>query len=112
MTLAALLILAPLTVAQVPSTMEATYTWDYPTTGNPVVYFEVQVKMDQGDFEFAQNTTTNEITLMLDLLHGYQVRVRGVDALDHAGPWSTPSDLYTPDAGAPGACGKPSTDRM
>lgn len=80
------------------------YSWTAPTTGTQVVYYVVEVKVNE------------EITLQPDLLTGttftisdvkylqkYQIRVAGVDSDGHMGPFSLWSELYeVPELEAPG----------
>jgi hypothetical protein len=80
-----------------------TYTWTEPTTGTPVVYYEVGLRVNSGDWE-SFGTTINP-TLTQDMPVGVSlIRVRGVDEFGRAGVWSTESEPFI-DMGAPGGCG-------
>ena len=83
-----------------------TWTWDPPTTGTPVAYYQVEVNLDGGGWiRLTQEPTTNQVQFDQSANVTYTMRVRGVDAAESAGPWSPVSapDFF----GAPGACGKP-----
>jgi len=87
--------------------IQATATWTAPTEGSPVDHYVVELSVDGGEYINAGMTPTTSITLNLDVLQEYVVRVAGVDALDRQGPWSLPSEPYVPDPGAPTAPGQP-----
>lgn len=104
-----LALLVPLTVSSQTTTMQTTYTWTAPTTGSAVHHYEVQVSAATPVLWVSQITmpTTTTATVTLPVGSAWIVRVRGIDAQGRAGVWSDPSLEYTPDAGAPGACGRP-----
>jgi hypothetical protein len=86
----------------------ATFTWSAPTTGTAVVEYVVELSIDGGAWTQVAVTTTNQHTFSdFVYLTTYEVRVAGVDASDRQGPFSVPSDPYTPDQGVPGAPSKP-----
>ncbi|MBK8164337.1 MAG: hypothetical protein IPK64_00080 [bacterium] len=89
------------------TTVNVSYTWTAPTSGSAVDHYVVEVKVDSGNFTQVGTTATNSYTLTAAVGHAHQLRVAGVDAQDRQGPFSVPSDTYTPDAGAPSAPGKP-----
>ncbi len=98
----------PLLVSGQTTTMNFTYSWTAPTTGSPVHHYEVQRSSDNGtSWTSVTTTTTASVVLALNVGTTYLVRVRALDAQGRAGPWSASSDPNTPDAGPPGACGKP-----
>jgi hypothetical protein len=105
--LIALLVLAPLTVGAQTTFMPTTYHWTAPTTGSPVHHYIVSLKV--GTADWATVGTPTEPTHMVPCVPGAVniVRVQAVDAMGRIGVWSDPSTEYTPDAGAPGACGRP-----
>lgn len=106
--LAAALLLLPLVVEGQTTTISFTYTWTAPATGSPVHHYEVQSSADNGTLWSDRGTTpTNSVTLNLAVGQTHVVRVRAVDGQGRSGPWSVQSDPNTPDAGPPGACGKP-----
>lgn len=104
----AIALLAPMIVTAQTGTVAFTYTTTAPTTGNPVVTYEWQTSANNGTAWTAAGTSTG-VTKVITLVVGptYIVRVRGVDALGQVGLWSDASNPNTPNAGAPGACGKP-----
>lgn len=87
--------------------VQAVCSWLAPNTGSPVHHYQVQLKVDAGAFANYVTTTTTSALITLESGHTYIVRVAGVDAQSRQGVWSAESDPYTPDLGAPGACGKP-----
>ena len=109
MLMIAVLMLAPLVVGAQTTTMSFTYTWTAPTTGNAAKYYEFQVSSDNGLAwtSKAGNIPTNSYTVLLDVGKTWVVRVRAIDAIGQVGGWSVLSDPNTPNAGPPGACGKP-----
>lgn len=83
------------------------YSWTAPTTGSQVDHYVVEHSVDGGAFvEIAQVTTTT-FTLSAAYEQDHSIRVAGVDAWGRKGPYSLPSDPYTPSLGAPGQPGKP-----
>lgn len=86
-----------------------TYQWTTPAGGSPVVQYVVEVRVDGGDWVEYLTTSNETVTFVntLEYLKTYEVRVAGVDALDRQGPFSVPSDPYTPDLGVPGQPGQP-----
>ena len=85
---------------------EITYRWTEPTEGTPVVHYTIQVELAGGEWiPIPAQPTEPTITINQDANVAYRLRVAGVDAAGHQGPWSTPSVSYT--YGAPGACGQP-----
>lgn len=83
------------------------YTWTPPTTGSAVHHYLVQHSINGGEWAQLASVTAAAYDLVATNLESHQIRVCAVDAIDRPGPWSEPSDPYTPDAGAPGGCGKP-----
>ncbi len=102
----AALVLLTGTVAM--SQEQVTYTWTAPTTGSPVDHYIVQHSVDGGDWvTVATDVTETTYVLSAEYDRQHQIRVAGVDALGRQGPFSEPSDPYTPTLGAPGQPGKP-----
>ncbi len=93
--------------AQAQTTVQVTATWTAPSTGSPVHHYVVQLSTNGGAYQAAGTTTTTSVTLTLTVGSTYTVRVAGVDAQSRQGPYSLPSDPYTPDLGPPGQPGKP-----
>ena len=84
------------------------YTWTAPTSGSAAVSYVVEASEDGGAFVvIATNVTQREYTMTQEYGKSYQIRVAGVDGQGRQGPYSVASDPYTPDAGPPGAPGKP-----
>jgi hypothetical protein len=102
-----LFLLGGLVFAQTTS-MNLTWTWTPPTTGSAVHHYIVESSSNGSSWvPLAAQPTTATITLSAPVNVNIQIRVAGVDAQSRQGVWSTPSDPFTPDAGVPGACGKP-----
>lgn len=106
-TLLALLVVAALgTVAFAQE--EVTYTWTAPTTGSTVDHYTVQHSVNGAPFvTINANVSTNTFLLTASYEDEHTIRVAGVDSSGRQGPWSVPSDPYTPSLGAPGQTGKP-----
>jgi hypothetical protein len=109
MLMIAVALLLPMVVGAQTTTMPFTYTTTAPTTGNPVVTYEWQYSPNAVVAWIASGTSTG-LSKVINLPVGVAciVRVRGIDALGQAGAWSPVADPNTPNAGPPGACGKPS----
>ena len=99
--------LAAAPAAAQTETMDISYQWTAPSTGTAVDHYVIEHSVDGGSWATAGTVATNTATLALTVGVSHQVRVAGVDAGGRQGPFSAPSDPYTPDAGAPGAPGKP-----
>lgn len=107
LTIAAAMLLS-LCVPATAQTTNVTYTWTAPTTGSPVVSYEVERSTDNGSTWTLYTTTTSpSAAVAAPALQTIIVRVRGADSLGRKGPWSVNSDPYMNDPGPPGACGKP-----
>ena len=102
--LVAVLVPAP---APAQTTVEVEYVWPAPATGSPVDHYVVEHSADGGSW--VSLGSVSQLSYILDAEYGvsHQIRVAGVDAEGRQGPFSLPSDAYTPDAGAPGQPGKP-----
>jgi len=103
------LMLAPMAYAQTTQPI-VTYTWTAPTTGTLATSYVVELKTGPtGNWVPYGTVTSNTVTFTNLFEYGveYQVRVAGVDDSSRQGPFSNPSDPYTPDLGAPGVPGKP-----
>ena len=87
--------------------MEASYTWTVPTGGSTVVNYVVQHSVDGGQWTQIGTSATNTYTMMLQVGQSHQIRVAGLDAENRQGPFSVPSDAYSPAPGAPAQPGKP-----
>lgn len=94
-------------VAMAQTMVSAKASWNAPTEGSPVVTYVFQLSEEGGAFVTYATTDTTFINVDLELHKTYVARVAGVDALDRQGPWSMPSDPYTPDLGVPGAPSQP-----
>ena len=70
-------------IVLVQAGMIAEYQWTPPTTGTPVVYYET---------ETLSRVSTNSIYVLRAVKTNILVRVRGVDAAERTGPWSSWSD--------------------
>jgi len=81
---------------------EKTARWAAPSFGTAVVYYEVQISVDEGTWSAPVRATGGTShTFQLDLYHSYRIRVRGVDAQQVRGPYSVPSPPYVLPAGIP-----------
>jgi hypothetical protein len=82
---------------------DMTFTWDPPTTGTPVVRYEVEIRVGGSDSDQidTQTVNTNEVTFAVDWVTPYEVRVRGVDGQGRTGPWSEWSLAYDTDLDDP-----------
>ncbi len=91
----------------VAQTMDVAYQWTAPTTGSAVAHYVVQRSIDGGAWAQVATAPTVNYTLAATIGVSHRIRVAGVDAAGRQGPFSLPSDPYTPDPGAPGQPGKP-----
>ena len=73
-----------------PQPRDFTFDWTAPTTGTPVVRYDVEIRIGgpESDQIETRSVTTNEVTFSVDWVTIYEVRVRGVDAQGRVGPWS------------------------
>lgn len=87
---------------------EVTYTWTAPTSGSAVDHYVVQHSVNGGPFVTVNDAVSgNTFVLTASYEDEHVVRVAGVDSSGRQGPYSVPSDPYTPSLGAPGQPGKP-----
>jgi hypothetical protein len=93
--------------ADAQTTQTVHYDWTAPTSGSPVDHYIIQHRADGGAWVQIATSVTPEYDLIAEYLVAHEIRVCGVDKVARLGPWSLPSDPYTPDAGAPGGCGQP-----
>ena len=103
-----LLLLALPTQAQ--DDVEATASWDPPTYGTPVVHYILQLSTNEEAWITIATTVDTSATIEISYADAHRVRVAGVDAEGRQGPFSIPSDSYSPainEIGAPGEPGKP-----
>ena len=89
------------------TTVNVAYTWTAPTTGSAVVQYVIEHSVDGGAWTQIATSSTTSYTLAATIGHSHRIRVAGDDAQNRQGAFSAASDAYTPDAGAPGAPGKP-----
>ncbi len=89
------------------TTVNVSYTWTAPTTGTAVTSYVIEQSIDGGAWTQVATSSTTSYTLAASVGHAHRIRVAGVDAQSRQGVYSAASDAYTPDAGAPGAPGKP-----
>lgn len=107
MTITSVVLLTTMVFAQTTS-MNITYHFTAPTTGSLVDYYIVQSSESGTTWTtLSIRPTTNSFSINVPVGINVQVRVAGVDAQGRQGPWSVASDPFVPDAGAPGAPGKP-----
>lgn len=90
------------------TTMNITYTTTAPATGSPVHHYVWQTSATGTTWTtLATQPTGLSITVAAPVGINILMRVAGVDAQGRQGPWSEVSDPFVPDAGPPGAAGKP-----
>ena len=110
-TLAILLSTLALTLAPTPPAAqmvaEVAYTWTAPTTGSPAASYVVEHSVEGGAYVRVATTTTESYTLAAVFGESHQVRVAAVDGQGRQGPFSQPSEPYTPELGLPGTPGQP-----
>jgi hypothetical protein len=103
--LATIVLLVALATSAAAYDVDVTCSWTAPTEGSPVVTYVLEVSENGGPF--VQYATTQapqtSVSLTLESWNTYVARVAGIDAQGRQGPWSDPSDPYTPDNGPPGA---------
>jgi hypothetical protein len=83
---------------------DLTYNWVKPTTGTPVVKYEVEIRKGgpgSMDIETATASSNQIVVTEVAWLTIYQVRTRGVDASNRVGPWSAWSEAIDRDNQAP-----------
>jgi len=85
------------------SAVTVTYTWTAPTTGTPVVYYEIEQNVDNAGWQPFGTTINPELTTETPVGMSI-IRVAGVDEFGRRGVWSTESEPLI-DLGAPGGCG-------
>lgn len=104
---ALLALLLPLVVGGQTQTIPTVYSWTAPTTGSPVHHYNVWHKV--GSAAPVMLGTTTGLSYTVPTVPGVVnlVYVEGVDAANRTGVPSPTSDPFTPDAGPPGAPGKP-----
>lgn len=87
---------------------EVTYTWTAPTSGSPVHHYVVQHSVNgQPYVTIDDDLAGTSLAITLSYEDEHVVRVAAVDSQGRQGPYSVPSDPYTPTLGAPGQPGKP-----
>lgn len=102
-----LILLASLAIGQTTS-LNVTYTWSAPTTGSAVHHYVVQTSSNGTTWTtIAAQPTSPSVTIAAPVGVTILVRVAGVDAQGRQGVYSEASDPFVPDAGQPGAPGKP-----
>lgn len=107
MTLVVALLVGAMAIGQT-TTINLTYNWSIPTTGSAVHHYVVQASSNGTTWStLSTQPTTNSVTVAAPVGVQIQIRVAGVDAQGRQGPWSEAADPFVPDAGAPGAPGKP-----
>lgn len=106
--LVAMVIFLPLLAAGQTTVLNIDWECTPPATGTPAVLYQWDLSTDGGQtWAAAASTPLPAATIPMPAGMAGIVRVRALDAAGRPGPYGTPSDPYTPDAGPPGACGKP-----
>ena len=95
--------------AQAQTTPNARAIWGAPTYGTPVEHYVLELSTDEGAWQEVGTTAGLQYDLTLAEGHSYRIRVAGVDADGHQGPYGLPSESYTPSVTetAPGKPGQP-----
>ena len=86
----------------------AVANWGPPTYGTPVDHYILELSTDEGDWVQVASTSSTQQDLTLAEGHTYRIRVAGVDAAGHQGPYGLPSSSYAPEDLTSGP-GKPGT---
>lgn len=105
--LATIVLLVAFVTAAAAYQVDVTCSWTPPTEGSPVVTYVLEISENGGPFVQVATTEAPQtsVTLTLESWTTYVARVAAIDAQDRQGPWSEPSDPYTPDYGPPGQPG-------
>lgn len=99
--------LLPAAASAQTTVMPTVYSWTAPTTGSAVDHYNVYHKVGSAAFVMIGTSPTAQYTVPAVVGVVNIVHVAGVDAQNRVGVMSADSDPYTPDAGSPGAPGKP-----
>lgn len=106
--LLALALLIPLSVVGQANTVNVTWTWAAPTTGNAVQHYVVQFSSNGTTWATATTQPTGtSVTLACPIGVQVMIKVAGVDAVNQQGAYSDPADPFVPLGVPPGAPGKP-----
>ncbi len=87
--------------ADVDTPVTEVYTWTAPTEGTAVAYYMVQVMVNDVDTMTLDPVFSEEVSVGMQYGNKYRVRVAGVDAAGHRGPYSSWSIPYTPELDPP-----------
>jgi len=104
--LVSVVLLSTLAIGQT-TVVPTLYSWTAPTTGSVVHHYNVWHKAGTAAYVMLGTTTNTNYTVPTVPGVVNLVYVEGVDATARVGTQSPVSDPFVPDAGAPGAPGKP-----
>ena len=78
------------------------YQWEK-GGGTPAVRYDVEIRKGGSKSTDIRTVVvfTEEVTIEVDWLTPYEVRVRGIDVQEHVGPWSLWSEVKDRDHDAP-----------
>jgi hypothetical protein len=103
-----LLILAVPASAQ--TVANATASWGTPAYGTPVDHYVLQLSTNDGPWITTTTSSNNSVVIELSSADEHRIRVAGVDTQGRQGPYSIPSNSYSPsgdNSGPPGQPGQP-----
>ncbi len=78
-----------------------TYTWQAPTSGAPVAWYQAQCVANGRDTTVIDNLHTTTVTVPVDLGSDYMIRVRAFNAIGQPGPYSGWSVMETAEEAPP-----------
>ncbi|PID81940.1 hypothetical protein CSB20_00470 [bacterium DOLZORAL124_64_63] len=99
--LVGLVLLPRIVGADVDTPVTEVYTWTAPTEGTAVAYYMVQIMVNDVDIVTLDPVFSEEVSVVMQYGNKYRVRVAGVDAAGHRGPYSPWSIPYTPELDPP-----------
>ncbi len=89
------------------TTQPVNYQWTAPTTGAPVVHYEVEQSINGGAWVSIGTSATNTFTLTASVGDSHRIRVAGVDADSRQGVFSVASEPFVPTMDPPSQPGQP-----
>lgn len=87
--------------------VRARASWSPPTYGTPVVTYVVQHSINGEAWYYYASTEDTTINMYISFYDTHRVRVAGVDAENRQGPFSLPSNTYSPADSFPNQPSKP-----
>ena len=82
---------------------EVRFSWSESDQGTPAIHYVMEIEKRHGE-ELDDRSSIDNIlepthVILVEYGFKYRVRVAGVDAQGHQGPWSLWSELFTPEVG-------------